>query len=114
MTKHYSDLIANISSQSANDTLKNALKESGKSGGYYITKEAKNNFIFVEERLFYVVPFWALWSGRLCLPHAARRSGRLHEVTVISYSVRFRFVTYSHCETMTASARLCSLLKKLV
>ncbi len=33
MTKHYSSPIANIGSQSANDTLKNALKESGKSGG---------------------------------------------------------------------------------
>ena len=37
MTKHCSSLIANIGSQSANDTLKNALKntlkESGKSGG---------------------------------------------------------------------------------
>ena len=31
MTKHYSDSIANINSQSANDALKNALKESGKS-----------------------------------------------------------------------------------
>ena len=32
MTKHYSSPIANIDSQSANDTLKNALKESVKSG----------------------------------------------------------------------------------
>ena len=63
MTKHYSSPIANIGSQSANDTLKNALKESGKSGGYYITKEAKNNLIFAEEQLFYVAPLRALWSG---------------------------------------------------
>ena len=33
MTNHYSSPIANIGSQSTNDTLKNALKESGKSGG---------------------------------------------------------------------------------
>ena len=43
--------------------------------------------------------------SRGIFPHAARRSGRLRGVTIVSHSVRCRYATESRCHTAAAFAR---------
>ena len=49
----------------------------------------------------------ALCQGGIS-PHAARRSGRLREVTIVSHFVRCRFATESCCHMATRFAESCS------
>ena len=58
MTKHYSSSIANIGSQSVNDTLKNALKESGKGGGDDIEIKIMLVYENIAKKTEYILLYW--------------------------------------------------------